>query len=124
MKKRFLLFLIFIIFVISFITLILILNYLDPYVYKLIAISSVIFTFVLAFSTFSTLILYFFKKIYYRWRVYIYHVLTSFRQSFFMSLFFVWFTFFYIIWASLWLTGFLLFILFVFLELFIQNLEN
>ncbi|MDD2871066.1 MAG: hypothetical protein PHS49_03675 [Candidatus Gracilibacteria bacterium] len=124
MKKRFLLLLIFIIFVISLITFFLILNYLDPYEYKVVAISSISFTFVLGVSTFLTLLLYFIKKIYYRGRVYVYHVLTSFRQGFFVSLFFVGMIFFNILGATPILTGFLLFILFIFLELFIQNLEK
>lgn len=124
MKKRFLLFLIFVIFVFSFVTLILILNYLDPYEYKITAIISVIFTFILSVSSFFTILIYFFKKIYNRWRVYLYHVLTSFRQWFFISLFFLSLIFFNILWASLIITWFLLFIILVFLELFIENLEN
>lgn len=109
---------------ISTTTLFLILNYLDPDIYKVLAISSLAFAFVLALSTFLTLILYFIKKIYYRWRVYIYHVLTSFRQWIFISLFFVWITFFKVIWAWLLFNWWLLVALFVFLELFIQNLEK
>jgi len=124
MKKRFLLLIIFIIFVICLITFFLILNYLDPYEYKIAAMSSVIFTFVLWVSTFITLVLYIIKKIYYRWRVHVYHVLSSFRQGFFVSIFLVWMIIFYILWSSLILTWFLLFILFIFLELFIQNLEK
>ncbi len=124
MKKRFILLIIFIIFVISLATFFLILNYLDPYENRLTAIVSIITTFILGVSTFLTLFFYFLKKIYYRGRVYVYHVLTSFRQWFFVSLFFVSLIFFYILWASLLLTGFLLFILLIFLELFIQNLEK
>lgn len=123
-KKRFILSIIFVIFAISMVTFFLILNYLDPYEYKITAIVSIITTFVLWVSTFLTLLLYFIKKIYYRWRVYVYHVLTSFRQWFFVSLFFVSMIFFNILWASLLLTWFLLVILFIFLELFIQNLEK
>lgn len=124
MKKRFLLFIIFIIFVFSLITFVLILNYLDPYQYKVTAIVSITFAFVLWVSTFLTIIFYFFKKIYYRWRVYVYHVLTSFRQGFFVSLFFVWLILFNLMWASLIVTWLLLLIILIFLELFIQNLEN
>jgi len=124
MKKRFLLFIIFIIFVLSLVTFILILNYLDPYEYKVTAMVSIIFTFVLWLSTFFTLVLYFIKKIYYRGRVYVYHVLSSFRQWFFIALYLLALIFFNIIWASLIFTWLLLFILFTFLELFIQNLEK
>lgn len=123
-KKRFILLIIFVIFAISLATFFLILNYLDPYEYKVTAIVSIITTFILWVSTFLTLLLYFLKKIYYRGRVYVYHVLTSFRQWFFVSIFFVSMVFFYILWASLLLTWFLLVILLIFLELFIQNLEK
>jgi len=124
MKKRFLLLIIFIMFLFSSITFFLIFNYLDPYQYKIFAITSIIFTFILWFSSISTIILYFFKKIYYRWRVYVYHVLSSFRQWFFSSIFIVSMIFFNLIGASLLITGMLLLIILLFLELFIQNLEN
>jgi hypothetical protein len=124
MKKRFLLLIIFIIFLFSLVTFILILNYLDPYEYKIIAIISIVFTFILWVSTFFTIVLYFFKKIYYRGRVYLYHVLSSFRQWFFISLFAFSLFFFNILWVSIFLTGFLVFIILVFLELFIKNLEK
>lgn len=124
MKKRFLLLIIFIIFLFSLVTFILILNYLDPYEYRITAITSIIFTFILWVSTFFTIVLYFFKKVYYRGRVYLYHVLSSFRQWFFISLFAITLVFFNILWVSLLLTWLLLLIIFTFLELFIQNLEN
>lgn len=124
MKKRFLLFIIFIMFVLSLVTFVLILNYLDPYEYKITALISIIFTFILWISTFVTLFLYFFKKIYFRGRVYIYHVLSSFRQSFFISIFALVLIFFNILWASLLLTWWLLLLILTFLELFIQNLEK
>ncbi len=124
MKKRFLLFIIFIIFIFSSVTFILILNYLDPYEYKVMGLSSIIFTFILWISTFFTMVLYFLKKIHYRWRVYLYHVLTSFRQWFFISIFILALIFFNILGASIILTWFVLFIILSFLELFIQNLEK
>ena len=124
MKKRFLLLIIFIIFVLSISTFLLILNYLDPYEYRITALISATITFVLWISTFCTLFFYFLKKIYYRWRVYLYHVLTSFRQWFFISIFILTLIFFNIVWASLMLTWFLMMIILSFLELFIQNLEQ
>jgi len=124
MKKRFLLFLIFIMCIISITTFILILNYLDPYEYKMLGIISITITFILWISTLLTILLYFFKKIYYRWRVYVYHVLTSFRQWFFTSLFLISLVLFNILWASLLVTWLLSFTILMFLELFIQNLEK
>jgi hypothetical protein len=124
MKKRFLLLVIFIIFLFSWITFIFIFNYLDPYKYKILAMISIIFTSVLWLSSLLTIILYFFKKIYFRWEVYIYHVLSSFRQWFLVSLFVLFIIFLNSVWASLLLTWGLSLIIFIFLELFIQNLEN
>lgn len=124
MKKRFLLFIIFIIFLFSLVTFVLLLNYLDPYEYKLLSIILMMFTFILGVSSLLTVIIYFLKKIYYRGRVYIYHVLSSFRQWFFIALFIVAMMIFNIIWVPIILTWFLLIIIFMFLELFIQNLEN
>lgn len=124
MKKRFLLFIIFIMFVFSLVTFILILNYLDPYEYKTTAIISIIFTFILWISTFFSIFLYFIKKIYFRGRVYVYHVLSSFRQGFFISIFALALIFFNILSVSLILTWVVLLIILMFLELFIQNLEK
>ena len=123
MKKRFLLLIIFIMFLFSLITFILIINYLDPYQYKIFALISIIFTFILWLTSLITIILYFIKKIYYRWRVYLYHVLSSFRQWFFFSLFMLFMIFFYWLGVPILLTWVLLLIIVTFLELFIQNLE-
>jgi hypothetical protein len=124
MKKRFLLFIIFIMFLFSLITFILIFNYLDPYQYKVFGIIAISFTFLLWLSSIFTIIFYFFKKIYFRGRVYVYHVLSSFRQWFLLALFLFLLILFNRIWASLLITWWLLLIIFTFLELFIQNLEN
>lgn len=124
MKKRFLLFLIFIIFLISLTTLVLILKYLDPYEYKILALSSIIFSYFLAFSSFLTIFLYFIKKIFYRWNVYVFHVLTSFRQWFLISLFFLSLLYFNYLGASLIATWLLTFFILFFLELFIKNQDK
>jgi len=111
-------------FLFSLITFILIFNYLDPYQYKVLWLTSIIFTFILGLTSFLTLIIYFLKKIYYRWRVYVFHVLTSFRQSFLLTLFILSLIIFNNIWVPMIITGLLMFIIFTFLELFIQNLET
>lgn len=124
MKKRFLLFLLFIIFVVSFTNLILILIFLDPYDYKIISIASLLITYTLSISSIFTIIIYFFKKIYFRGKTHIYHILTSFRQSFFIAFYFFSLIFFNYIWASLFLTWILIFLILFFLELFIKNQEE
>lgn len=124
MKKRFLLLIISLIFLVSFLTFILILKYLDPYSSKYMSIIFLSLSFLLTISSFLSLILYFVKKIYYRGNIGLYDVKTSFRQAFFIWLFIFWVIVFRIFWVWIFFTWILLFILFTFLELFIQNLEN
>ena len=124
MKKRFLLFIIFIIFLVSLTTLILILNYVDPYEYKLIGLSSLIFSYILTISCFFTIFFYFLKKIYYRGNVYIYHALSSFRQWFLVAIFTSSLIYFYNQWVSVWLAWAILFVILFLLEMFVENYEN
>lgn len=124
MKKRFLLFIIFVIFLVSLVTLFLILNYVDVYEFTKIWLSSIIFSYTLTISCFFTLLLYFLKKIYYRWNVYIYHVLSSFRQWFLVAIFTQSLIYFYNIWAPLIVSWLLLFIILFLLEIYVENYEN
>lgn len=124
MKKRFLLFIIFIIFIISLTTVFLILNYLDPYEYTQIWVWSLLFSYNLAISCLFTLIFYFIKKIYFRWNVYIYHVLSSFRQGFLVAIFTSSLIYFNFIDAPILLTWIILFIILILLEIFVSNYEN
>lgn len=124
MKKRFLLFLLFIIFLISLTTLVLILKYLDPYDYKILALGSIIFSYFLAFSSIVAIFLYFIKKVYFRWNVYVFHVLTSFRQWFFISLFFLSLLYFNYLNAPIFVTWLFTFLILFFLELFIKNQDK
>ena len=124
MKKRFLLLIILFICIFSFVVFFLILNYLDPYEYKIIGISFVVFSFILWLSSFFTFVFYFFKKVYYRWRVYLSNVLSSFRQGFFVSIYLLWLIVFKIIWVWMLVTWAIFFIFILFLELFIQNVSE
>lgn len=124
MKKRFLLFIIFIIFLVSLTTLILVLNYVDPYEFKNLALFSILFSYWLTISCFFTMIFYFIKKIYYRWNVYIYHVLSSFRQWFLVAIFTSSLIYFHNIWVSTFIAWSILFIILILLETFVQNYEN
>jgi len=124
MKKSFVLLIILITFLLSFISFFLILNYLDPYSFPILAVSFLVFTFFAWLSSFFTLLIYFFKKVYNRWDVYIYHVKSSFRQAVFLTLFIIGSVIFYIFKAPLLVSITLLWILFIFLELFINSLES
>lgn len=123
MKKRFLLFIIFVIFLVSLVTLILVVNYVDPYEFKNLALFSWLFSYCLTISCLFTIIFYFIKKIYYRWNVYIYHVLSSFRQWFLVAIFTSSLIYFYNIEVPLFLTWLILFIILFLLEIFVQNYE-
>jgi hypothetical protein len=124
MKKKFLLFIIIIVFLISILSLILILNFVDPYSSWIIGIFSVIVSFVLGLTTFLTLFFYLFKKVYYRWDVFLYHVYSSFRQWFLISLFILLNIIFYFFSIFTVINIFVIFALVVFLELFIRNFED
>jgi hypothetical protein len=124
MKKKFLLFIIIIVFFISIFSLILILNFVDPYSSWIIGIFSVIVSFVLGLTTFLTLFFYVFKKVYYRGDVFLYHVYSSFRQGFLISLFILLNIIFYFFSIFTIINLFVIFSLVVFLELFIRNFEN
>jgi len=102
----------------------LILNYFDPYLNPELAIFVIIFNCILAISSFTALFLYFIKNIHYRWAVNLYHVKTSFRQWFFISLIFLWVIILNVFWISLFVSIPLFTVLFGFSELFIKNLEN
>jgi len=123
MKKSFLLFIMFLIFVFSSITFFMILNYLDPYSNKILSLLLISFTFFISISTFLALIIYYIKKIHYRWRVELFHVRSSFRQWYLMALFIFWIFIFKIVNWPVILLWFLLFIMLSFFELFIQNLD-
>jgi len=123
-KKRLLLIIIFAVMVITSITTVLIMNYLDPYINTFMSVLFLLFSFILSVSCFFTILLYLIKKIHYRWDVYIYHVLISFRQWFFISLFFVWLILFHKLWASLFITWWLLLAMFVFFDLFLKNINS
>ncbi len=123
MKKSFLLLVIFLIFVFSSITFYMIINYLDPYSNKILAISFVSFTFILSIASWVCLFLFFIKKIHYRGLVDIFHIKSSFRQGLLIAIFFAWIIFFKIIEAPIIILSFLLILILIFMELFIQNLD-
>lgn len=122
MKKKAFLLIIVATCIITAITFFLTLYYVDPYFHIYLAFPVFLFSFIATITTFFTLVIYFFKKIYYRWEVYIYHIMTSFRQWFIIALYFLGIGFFISKWAlnysTLWLYTFLL----VFIELFVWNI--
>jgi len=66
MQRRLIIVILLIICVLSGITFFSVLQYVDPYERTILAIFSLILSFLLSFSSLITMSLYFFKKIYYR----------------------------------------------------------
>ena len=123
MKKSLLLLIIFFIWLFGLLSFLITINYLDPYQNKTLAIFLITFSFILMVSWLWTIILYFIKKIHYRWEVELYHIKTSFRQSLFTAFYIIWVILLIIIKAPLIVLASLLLLIFIFLELFIQNLN-
>ena len=123
MKKRLLLIIFLFTFLVSSATVFLIWNYLDPYEYPRLAMGLLIFTFTLSLSSITALFLYFFKKIYFRWKVYLQNAVSSFRQWFLLSVFIVLFLTFFNMWAG-YIVAVPLSIALLLLELFFQNLQK
>ncbi len=124
MKKRILLLIILFTFFVSIGTLMLTYNYVDPYEYTILALFLALFSFILGVSSFFAFVLYFIKKIYFRWKVYVQNVLTSFRQGFFISLFMILMVYFHHLGASMYVVALPLGFALLFLELFFQNLQD
>jgi hypothetical protein len=124
MKKRLLLLILLFTFVISITTFYLTWNYIDPYEFPILGICLLGFTFILGISSLFAFILYFLKKIYFRGKVYVQNVLTSFRQGFLMSLLIVLLIYFRYLGASIYIIAAPLIIGLTFLELFFQNLSD
>lgn len=122
--KTFLILIILSVFIISLLLLILIISYINPFTSNNIIIYSFLLSLFLFISTFFTLILFFIKKIHYRWQVVINHISSSFRQASLIAVFFILLGFFEKIGVPIYFSSLLLFILLLFFELFIQNIYS
>ncbi len=124
MKKNFLLLIILVIFLLSWLSFYMILNYIDPFANTKMAVFFLLIIFFSMLSSFLSIFIYFIKKIHFRWDVTIYNLTNSFRQASFITLFIIWVIIFDIFKAPMFLSTILLFILFLFLELFISSLKS
>jgi len=82
MKRRAILIIILAITILSGMSFVSLLRYFDPYAYKTLAITLLGISFIWCVGWVITFILYFIKKIYFRWDIGIFHVLSSMRQAF------------------------------------------
>jgi len=128
MKKKILLLTILIIFILNLATFLLILNFLDPLwsTEKSQIISLILFTITLflTITPLLTLIIYFFKRIYYRWEVFISHIFSSSRQASLTTAYWCCLLHFYRTNVFTLQTAWLLALALIFIELFFQNFEN
>lgn len=83
-QKRFLLFMLLLIAIVSSLSSVSILIYFDPYVNMWLGIGLLFVSLYLSITSFIAIVLYFCKKIYFRWAVYVYNVVSSVRQASFI----------------------------------------
>lgn len=122
MTRKLLLFIIFIIFLISSLTLGLIFNYLDPYRNELLSLITLFLTFLLFSTSFFSMLIYFIKKIYYRWEIFISHIFSTVRQSTLISIFFIGLFVFYMLGVFSITTTLLYIFIIIFVELLFQHI--
>ena len=76
----------------------------------------------LSLTSFLTLMIFFFKKIYYRWEIYIRNLNSSLRQWILLTSFIIWNVIFRATWVFTYKTSLLLFFVILFIELIFQSM--
>ena len=112
------------IFFTSTISLFLLLYYMDPESNLKVAIVTISIATFLSLCSIFTIIIYFFKKIYYRWDVYMSNLNSSFRQWMFLSCWILWTIVFYSIWVYNIKTVSLLLLTLLLIELVFQSISD
>lgn len=113
-----------IIFLTSSLSVVLLSNYLNPEINLVVAYVSMWTAFFLAVSSILSLIIYFFKKIYYRWEMFLSHLNSSLRQWMFITAYIIWIIIFNNIWVLNYTTSLLLLVPLVFIEILFQAISN
>lgn len=121
MKRRFILLIILVIAFLSMMSFVSLLLYFDPYISIRLSLTLLAISFIGSLWWIMTLLLYFIKKIYYRWEVWMYHIISSMRQSFFLCIWILWIVWMNFLDLPLLLPALLLWIGLIFLELFIKS---
>jgi len=122
-KIKIYLLILYIIFSTSLISAILLFFYMNPESNMKVWFTVMTLAIFLLLSSFFTLLIYFFKKIYYRWEIYISNLNSSLRQWIFWAIFIIWNISFYSTWVFSYKTWFLLFIILFFIELIFQSMK-
>lgn len=113
-----------IIFFTSILSIILLFYYMDPESNLKVAIATITVAAFLSWSSFTTLVIYFFKKIYYRWEMYISNLNSSLRQWILLTSYVLWIITFYSIWVYNLKTALLLLVSLIFIELIFQSITD
>lgn len=128
MKKNAILFIIFLIMILNAITFLLILFYWDPFKWtetvQKIWLASFIWTFTVFLSCFLWIVIYFIKKTWYSWEIYIKNIFSSLRQGFLISVSTAIFIYFEKLWIFELKTVSLILLIWILLELTFKNLET
>ncbi len=112
------------IFLTSWISMILLLHYMDPESNLKVALATMWVAAFLTFSALLTLIIYFFKKIYFRWEIFMTHLNASLRQGIFITWYALWIIVFIWMWVYNIRTAALLLIALLFIELIFQTITD
>jgi len=123
LQRRFLLLMLMLIACISTISCISLLRYFDPYLNIPLGLSLLWISIFLSITSVVSVVLYFCKKIYFRWEVYIYNVMSSIRQASFISIYILSIVMFAFLWLSVVIPIIVVFFMFLFLELFIRSIN-
>lgn len=95
--------------------------YMDPESNIYISLTTMWIASFLSLGSFFSLLIYFFKRIYYRWEIYISNLSSSLRQWILMALYILWIVTFYTMWVYNIKTASLLFVVMLFIELVFQS---
>lgn len=113
-----------IIFFTSCVSMVLLLHYMDPETNLRVAFATMWVATFLTASSIITLIIYFFKKIYFRWEIYLSNLNASLRQSIFLTSYMIWIVVFIWMWVYNIKTAVLLFVVLLFIELIFQTISD
>lgn len=114
----------FIIFLTSLLSMILLFYYMDPESNLSVAIATITTASFLSLSSLFTLVIYFFKRIYYRWEMFISNLNSSLRQWILLAWYILWVITFYSVWVYNLKTAILLLISLIFIELIFQSMTD
>lgn len=113
-----------IIFFISSLSLLLLLYYMDPETNLSVAIVTISVASFLTICSIITILIYFIKKIYYRWEMFLSYLNSSLRQWIFLSVWIIWTIVFYSIWVYNIKTIWLLLFTLILVELVFQTISD